>query len=143
VPVKKTFKMSGESNLNKLLKKMDPVLSDGRFVFLTIKEKIPSSLAEESLMIFKENEGKTFIVKEKVAIDNQLKFEQVWSLITLNVHSDLQAIGFLAAITRKLAEAGICVNAVSAYYHDHLIVPWEKRHEAMSILKSFNSISLS
>ena len=131
--------MSGESNLNKLLMKMNPVLSDGRFVFLTLKANIPSLLVKESLMIFKENEGETFIVKEKVAIDNQLKFEQVWALITLNVHSDLQAVGFLAAITKKLAEAGISVNAVSAYYHDHLFIPWDKRLDAMSVLKSFNS----
>jgi hypothetical protein len=52
------------------------------------------------------------------------------------VHSALTAVGFLAAITTRLAEAGISVNAVSAYYHDHLFVPWERREEAMEVLKN-------
>ena len=89
-------------------------------------------------MSFKEAEGETFITKEDVALANNKRFNDVWALITLNVHSDLKAIGFLAAITNKLAEAGISVNAISAYYHDHLFVPWDKRMEAMNILKSFS-----
>jgi hypothetical protein len=60
-------------------------------------------------------------------------------MITLTIHSDLQAVGFLAPIMTRLAEAGISVNPVSAFYHDHLFVPWDKRNEAMEILESFKS----
>ena len=57
-------------------------------------------------------------------------------MITLDVHSALDAIGFLAAVATLLAKAGISVNAVSAYYHDHLFVPREKADEAMRLLAS-------
>ena len=40
-------------------------------------------------------------------------------LITLTVRSSLEAVGLLAAITARLADAGISVNAVSAFHHDH------------------------
>jgi YidC/Oxa1 family membrane protein insertase len=49
------------------------------------------------------------------------------------------SVGFLAPIMTRLAEAGISVNPVSAFYHDHLFVPWDKRNEAMEILESFKS----
>ena len=57
-------------------------------------------------------------------------------LITLTVHSSLEAVGFLAAITAHLAKAGISVNAVSAYYHDHLFVPEPRAAEAPRLLQA-------
>ena len=54
--------------------------------------------------------------------------------IVLTVHSDLASVGFLAKITEKLAAAGISVNAVSAFYHAHLLVPVEKTEKAMVVL---------
>jgi hypothetical protein len=59
-------------------------------------------------------------------------------LITLTVHSALDAVGFLAAITARLAEAGISVNAVSAFYHDHLFVPVGRADEAMAVLQEMS-----
>ena len=56
-------------------------------------------------------------------------------MITLNVHSSLEAVGFLAAITARLAAAGMGVNPVSAYFHDHLFVPADRVDEAMAILE--------
>ena len=59
-------------------------------------------------------------------------------LITLTVHSSLEAVGFLAAIAGRLAEAGISVNAVSAYYHDHLFVPEHRADEALRLLQNMS-----
>ncbi|MGV0026963.1 ACT domain-containing protein [Phormidesmis priestleyi] len=55
-------------------------------------------------------------------------------MITLSIHSSLEAIEFLAAITTKLAENGISVNAVSAYYNDHLFVSVENVDRAFQLL---------
>jgi hypothetical protein len=57
-------------------------------------------------------------------------------MITLTVHSSLEAVGFLAA--GRLAEAGISVNAVSAYYHDHLFVAEHRADEALRLLQSMS-----
>jgi hypothetical protein len=48
---------------------------------------------------------------------------------------DLEAVGFLAAITTSLAIMDIPVNAVSAYYHDHIFVPHERRDDALECLR--------
>ncbi len=56
-------------------------------------------------------------------------------MITLNIHSSLDAVGFLAAITTRLAAAGMGVNPVSGYFHDHLFVPADRADEAMTVLE--------
>jgi len=43
--------------------------------------------------------------------------------------------GMTAAIARLLGDAGISANVVAAYYHDHIFVPWERRHEAAALLE--------
>jgi hypothetical protein len=64
-----------------------------------------------------------------------LPFEFPSRLITLNVHSALDAVGFLAAGAVRLAEAGISSNAVSALYHDPLFVPHERGEEVLRVLR--------
>lgn len=124
--------MVGINNLEVLLKSMKPELIEGAFVFVTTKGDF-SKLSP--ILIFKEKEGTTIIIKKETADKNKIKYETVWAMITLTIHSDLNAVGFLATITKKLAEKGISVNAVSAFYHDHLFVPFEKRTETMTTLK--------
>ncbi len=96
-----------------------------------------SSLAP--LLIFEEHEGTTLILAKKEADARTLPYTGVWSRITLAVNSDLAAVGFLAAITAKLAAANIPVNAVSAFHHDHLFVPQESAEKAMSKLQELSA----
>lgn len=133
--------MTGQNNLDLLLKDMRPALHDGSYVFLTSPDGFSPAVQKDAIMIFRETEGITAIVREITAKTLQKDLQPQWAMITLTIHSDLNAIGFLAAITAKLAQAGISVNPVSAYYHDHLFVPWEKREKAMKILQSFSGIS--
>lgn len=58
----------------------------------------------------------------------------------MQVHSSLEAVGFIAAIANKLAENGISVNVVSAYYHDHLFVSSEKAEQVMQLLAEMSRL---
>ena len=130
--------MVGIKELDKLLKAMDPILIGKTFVFCTVSKKVYEKLGLDAVLSFKEAEGITLVLEKDFADKNNLSYEGIWSLITLNVHSDLSAVGFLAKISEKLAAAGISVNVVSAYYHDHLFVPADKTDKAMSVLKSLS-----
>ncbi len=57
-------------------------------------------------------------------------------MITCDVHSSLEAVGFIAAISKSLTERGIGANPVSGFYHDHLFVPDGKEIEAMAALEA-------
>jgi hypothetical protein len=55
-------------------------------------------------------------------------------MITLNVHSSLEAIGLTAAVAGRLALHGISANVVAAYYHDHIFVPTADAERAVVVL---------
>ena len=128
--------MSGETNLNALLQSMQPILYPGEYVFCSISDRNYSHL--DPIGIFKENEGITLILERKKADTANLPYTSIFCMITLSIHSSLEAVGFLAAITNKLAEHNISVNPVSAYYHDHLFVPVSRAREAITLLKEFS-----
>ncbi len=133
--------LTGISDLNALVKSMSPKLIDGDFVFCSVSEKRLSELKITPLLLFKEEEGISIIVKKHTADINSLAYSRIWTLITLTVHSDLSAVGFLALVTDKLAKSGISVNIISAYYHDHLFVPKEQSGQAMSLLNDLTTTS--
>jgi hypothetical protein len=127
---------TGESNLQTLLRGMKPELQPGVFVFCTLPpgKEIPPVI--RPMQIFHEKEGTAFIVRQEEAEKAGVDYQFVSRMITLTVHSDLAAVGFLAAITTCLAQAGISVNPVSAFYHDHLFVPQERAEEAIKLLQN-------
>jgi uncharacterized protein len=91
--------------------------------------------AFEPVATFREAEGISVIVEEQRARDGALpvSFRAAW--ITLDVHSDLNAVGLTAAVAGALADAGISCNVVAAALHDHLFVPIDLCSRAMRILQ--------
>jgi uncharacterized protein len=127
--------MRGETDLDKLVAGMRPELQPGTYVFTTLDEAaVPAGLAP--VMSFREAEGTTLILPEAEAARAGLPGAFPCRWITLAVHSSLGAVGFLAAVTARLAESGIAVNAVSAFHHDHLFVPAARAEEAMGVLRA-------
>ncbi|GAB3037261.1 ACT domain-containing protein [Bowmanella dokdonensis] len=126
--------MSGEINLDHLIQSMQPVLHEELFVFVTrpATQALPGNLIPR--MQFLEQEGMTLIVEQYQADLQGWDYQFPCRMITLNVHSSLEAIGFLAKITVALAKRQMGVNPVSAFYHDHLFVPADKADEAMQCL---------
>jgi hypothetical protein len=133
--------MAAERDLDALLRHMKPELRPGVFVFCTIaaNESIPAAL--NPLLTFREQEGMTLVVPREEAEAAGLSHAFASRLITLTVHSALDAVGFLTAITARLAEAGISVNAVSAFHHDHLFVPVNRADEAMALLQNMSEMN--
>lgn len=131
--------MAGERDLKTLLRNMKPELRDGVFVFCTIAEDQEIPAAIRPLLIFREQEGTTLVLYREEAERAGWRGQFTSRLITLTVHSSLEAVGFLAAITARLADAGISVNAVSAFYHDHLFVPEHRADEALVLLQKMTS----
>ena len=127
--------MNGIRDLSSLLENLEPRHIPGEFVFCTIDSRNLLSLGDTPLLVFRESEGITVVVLKEVALEHSLSFENTWGLITLSVHSDLEAVGLLTMVTKALADSDISVNVISAYYHDHLFVPYSKVHDTLKILE--------
>jgi hypothetical protein len=129
--------MSGEKNLEVLLKTMKPKHNLGEFVFCTT-DHLEQINISQIIMSFQEEESVTIITKKEVADQLNLKYSFVASWITLTVHSALEAVGLTAAFSNALSENGISCNVVAAYYHDHIFVDIKDTEKAMAVLNAFS-----
>ena len=131
--------MNNITDLDEIIESMNPEIIEDEFIFSTVDSKTFLKLdLSKILLTFQEKEGLTIITTKNYAEENNLDYEGVWGLITLTVNSDLKAIGLLSTVTNALAKEMISVNAVSAYYHDHLFVPIEKLNKSLEILKKLS-----
>lgn len=126
-----------KTDLQTLLRHVQPVLQDGVYVFAMTDLSLQDAAALNPVQVFREEEGTALILQKDMAEHHGIAYRYPARMITLNAYSALDAVGFLAAITRVLADAGISVNPVSAFYHDHLFVPEERADEAMALLRDF------
>lgn len=128
---------TGETNLEVLLNSMEPVLNTGKYVFCRQEKGLFVNL-EYVLFFFKEAEANTLVMRQEQADLEAYAYTGVFALISLTVHSSLDATGLTAAFSTALAKHGISCNVVAAYYHDHIFVPIKDAERAMEVLKGFN-----
>ena len=125
--------MTGETNLSELLRTLSATLVDGVFVFATVQDgSVPGDI--NPCMMFREAEGVTLILLKSEAEEHGLAYEFPCRMITLQVHSSLEAVGFMARIATELARHDMGVNPVSGFFHDHLFVPEGREQEALQVL---------
>ena len=131
-----------DRDLSKLLASLSVNIRDGVWRFETIPSDQASwtdlvNLREvrDIAMLFQEAEGLTVItsVADDTPEDNQ------WAWLELSVYSDLQAVGFLAKVAEALAEANIPCNAVAAYHHDHIFVPFVRATDAKLAIEALRA----
>jgi hypothetical protein len=134
--------MRASRDLAHLLAVMRPELDPREFVFATGSLDTLAELSRSGTALvatFMESEGVSLILEHSAASRAGLAYIYPCRLITLTVHSSLDAIGFVSAITSALAAAGISVNPVSAYHHDHLLVPTDRADDAMAVLERLST----
>lgn len=123
---------TGETDLARLLAGLAPALASRPRAIRTQAHDAP--VPAGAILLFREDEGVTVVVTADETDDGPL-----WAQITLRIHSSLEAVGMMAAISAALAAAEIPCNVVSAYYHDHLFVSWARRDDAMRALSALAS----
>jgi len=114
-----------ERDLKRLLAELDPRISPERYSFELTESP---TLAPDTFALIRESEGVTAIRSNPSGH---------WAHIAIGVLSELESVGLTAALSKRLADAGISANVVAALHHDHIFVPWERREEALALLRSF------
>ncbi|GKU05364.1 integron cassette protein [Fusarium langsethiae] len=124
----------GELSLSKLLSTLTTTLHSTIYVFVTFTDLSKLPPLSETQMLFKESEGVTAIVSKEYAEAHNMDYFFPCKMISLNVTSSLEAVGFMAVIATKLAAKGIGCNPVSGFYHDHIFVPLGREDESSEVL---------
>lgn len=129
-------------DLSKLLKGMRPMLSVQKYHIATMDGSDIMAIAgylDYIVCLYREDEGITLVFEEAILEEiKSISGNEVvgpFARITIGANSDLMAIGYLAKLTAALAKEGISANAFSAYHHDHLFVPFERKDDALAALK--------
>ncbi len=133
--------MNPITDLDLLLRTMEPVLQPGIFVFASLEAGVTVDPAL-ILASIQEPEGLSVVMRQSDAQRYNLRilFRCAW--ITLSVYSDLQAIGLTAAFATALADAAISCNVVAGAHHDHIFVPIQAAEKAMQVLRSLQKSKL-
>lgn len=119
-----------ERDLGRLLAGLAPVVRPVPYVVVETDGDIPAAA------VIVEEEATTKVVEQSIADSHGLPYTFVAAWITCTIESDLQAVGMTAAISRALADDGIACNVLAGSRHDHLLVPWQRRDDAVAILSA-------
>lgn len=124
---------SGGTNLAKLIASMQPKLMPHTYVFAKTQDKALAAKAD-ALMTFHETEATTLILRQTEADKHGIDYDFPCRQITLNIHSSLEAVGFIALIATQLSKYNMGVNPVAGFYHDHLFIDVNRADDAMQAL---------
>ena len=119
-----------ERDLGRLLAGLAPSARPVPYVVVETEDDVPAAA------IIAEDEATTKIVEQAVADAHALTYTFVGAWLTCTIESDLEAVGMTAAISRALADAGIACNVLAGSRHDHLLVPWDRRDDAIAVLSA-------
>jgi hypothetical protein len=125
--------VNGITDLDELLATMEPVLVDGSYVYASVPPgDLAACLSRGPIGLFREDEGFTVILPADAG--EGLASSAAMRMITLTVHSSLEAVGLTAAFATALTQAGISANVVAGYHHDHIFVPERDAARAIEAL---------
>ncbi|MDL2401142.1 ACT domain-containing protein [Rhizobium mayense] len=132
--------MPGITDLKLLISSMKPNLIEGEFVYCTVPASaVADHIHLKPIGMFQEKEGMTLILPIEPARQAGFPAEPAMRMITLDVHSSLEAVGLTAAFATALGNEGISANVVAAYYHDHIFVPAADAERAVEALKALSA----
>lgn len=126
--------MNAIRDLHQLVQSLEPVRQPGCYVFTSVAAGVLPP-HESIVALIREREGISLIVAEETALAHDLPIMMRCAWITLNVHSDLAAVGLTAAFAQALSAAQISCNVVAGAYHDHIFVPFDAADAALTALR--------
>jgi uncharacterized protein len=119
------------SNLPEYFRNGRAVVAPGTYAIVKTKRALVNALA-----VIKDDRETTCIIDEsKLGAQKFLGFEGDWRMITFDMVLPLSLIGFFAAVSGALAEAGVNLFTLSAYTTDHVFVKNQKLETAIKALE--------
>ncbi|HEX6279197.1 MAG TPA: ACT domain-containing protein [Pyrinomonadaceae bacterium] len=138
-------------NAKELLRSAKVEVAAGTFALVGItREHLLGLLAEPSLsprmsapfMIFMDPHEVTLVLDEADLANmrsglREAKIENGYRMLTFDIVLDLSVVGFMAEVSRILADAGVAILPISSYSRDSLLVKQSDLAKALKALGPF------
>ncbi|WP_280763149.1 ACT domain-containing protein [Prescottella agglutinans] len=126
-------KASGLTDLAEILRTLDVEVRPEPYVYATVDPTHPALADAQATVV--ESEGVTLVIRRSDAEAHGLSGEFASAWLTLTVHSSLEAVGLTAAFSSALGRDGISCNVLAGFHHDHILVPFDRRDDAVQTLR--------
>ena len=103
-----------------------------KFAVAKSKRVLPNSFA----VIRDKNEITVVIDQFKVSESDVIEIERDWKIITFDMLLPFGLVGFLAKVSKALADENISIFAISAYSTDHILVKEKDISKAIKKLEA-------
>lgn len=123
----------GETDLDRMLATLGVQRRPGVFVYIAVEVPTPGLVAAAHAMV-KEGRLTTIVLPVEAAERAGQATTVQFAWLTLTVQSSLEAVGLTAAVSARLAAIGVPCNVLAGYHHDHLLVPVDRVHDAITVL---------
>ena len=139
--------MTLDENIRRLLAETETNLHPDSFTIVSIDRSeenkargIIADLDPFSSLTFDVSEVSLVVKAEDWAVLRE-RFEEYreegpFRFITFDIVLDLSIVGFMAAVSRRLADEGVSIYALSTYLRDHILVKESDCGKAVEALRS-------
>ena len=139
--------MEVEEGVKELLSRTKIQLDTEEYIIVSLRLE-QEKKARESLNSLASFSSITYDYKEVSIVAKNTEWNKVkknftdyektgpYKLITFNIVLDLSIVGFMATVSKKLADAGISIYAISTYLRDHILVQSEDAENAVRVLEN-------
>ena len=106
------------------------------FAIIKSKKVYPNAFAN----IIDKNETTVIIEQSKYNDEDVIEIEKDWKLLTFDMVLPFGLVGFLAKVSKVLADENISIFAISAYSTDHILVKEKDLTRAEEKLKELGCV---
>ena len=106
------------------------------FAIIKAKKAYPNAFAN----IIDKNETTVIVEQSKYDGKNVIDIEKDWKILTFNMVLPFGLVGFLAKVSKVLADEKIPIFAISAYSTDHILVKEKDLIKAEEKLKELGCV---
>ncbi|MCJ7790676.1 MAG: ACT domain-containing protein [Candidatus Atribacteria bacterium] len=106
------------------------------FAIIKSKKPYPNAFAN----IIDKNETTVIIEQSKYNDEDIIEIEKDWKILTFDMVLPFGLVGFLAKVSKMLADENISIFVVSAYSTDHILVKEKNLTRAEEKLKELGCI---
>ena len=120
------------TDLNETIRLSEVIIHKGRYAYL----KTDKQVLGDYFLITKDADEVTIISKENNINTVDFFEETKWfTMLEIRPHKPFLTVGFIAAITKSIADRGLNVLVVSTYSKDYVLINEEYKNQAIEALR--------